>query len=141
MQPVEPQCDVHPTVWARMAGATAETRSVQGDFTSANHVAGAHAFSRKHPLSCWLSTMLVIFAGGMLCNGLLGEPILAPLKNTPQLAVATIVWYLVFYTPFDIGYKAAKFLPVKIVCSGMKEVYRCVRLWPLIVRQIFFPRA
>ena len=53
---------------------------------------GAHAFSRKHPLSCWLSTMLVVFASGMLCNGLLGEPILAPLKNTPQVVVATIVW-------------------------------------------------
>ncbi|CAG2058945.1 unnamed protein product [Timema podura] len=53
---------------------------------------GAHAFSRKHPMSCWLSTMLVVFAGGMLCNGLLGEPILAPLKNTGQLVVATVVW-------------------------------------------------
>jgi TRIC channel. len=36
--------------------------------------------------------MLVVFAGGMLCNALLGEPILAPLKNTQQLAVATVVW-------------------------------------------------
>ncbi|KMQ91274.1 trimeric intracellular cation channel type b [Lasius niger] len=53
---------------------------------------GAQAFSRKHPLSCWLSTMLVVFASGMLCNGLLGEPILAPLKNTPQVIVATVVW-------------------------------------------------
>ncbi|KAG5332816.1 T38BA protein, partial [Acromyrmex charruanus] len=53
---------------------------------------GAQAFSRKHPLSCWLSTMLSVFASSMLCNGLLGEPILAPLKNTPQVVVATIVW-------------------------------------------------
>jgi len=56
---------------------------------------GAQAFSRKHPLSCWLSTMLVVFASGMLCNGLLGEPILAPLKNTPQVVVATIVWSVI----------------------------------------------
>ncbi|KAL4702006.1 hypothetical protein ACJJTC_010892 [Scirpophaga incertulas] len=76
---------------------------------------GAQAFSRKHPLSCWLSTMLVIFAGGMVVNGLLGEPILAPLKNTPQLVIGTVTWYIVFYTPFDVGYKVAKFLPVKIV--------------------------
>lgn len=67
--------------------------------------AGAQAFSRKHPLACWLSTMLCVFSGGMVANGLLGEPILAPLKNSPQLYVATVVWYLVFYTPFDIGYK------------------------------------
>lgn len=32
--------------------------------------------------------------------------------------------YVIFYTPFDIGYKVAKFLPVKIVCSAMKEIYR-----------------
>ncbi|KYQ46241.1 Trimeric intracellular cation channel type B, partial [Trachymyrmex zeteki] len=88
----------------------------------------AQAFSRKHPLSCWLSTMLSVFASSMLCNGLLGEPILAPLKNTPQVVVATIVWYVIFYTPFDIGYKIAKFLPVKIVCAAMKEIYRQVNI-------------
>lgn len=74
---------------------------------------GAQAFSRKHPLACWLSTMLVIFAGGMVANGLLGEPILAPLKNSPQLYVATVVWYLVFYTPFDVGYKVWDFFAIK----------------------------
>ncbi|XP_074115943.1 trimeric intracellular cation channel type 1B.1 [Cotesia typhae] len=90
---------------------------------------GAQAFSRKHPISCWLSTMLVVFAGGMLCNGLIGEPILAPLKNTPQVLVATVVWYVIFYTPFDIGYKVAKFLPVKILFSAMKEIYRCKKVY------------
>ncbi|KAG6456518.1 trimeric intracellular cation channel type 1B.1 [Manduca sexta] len=91
--------------------------------------AGAQAFSRKHPLSCWLSTMLVIFAGGMVVNGLLGEPILAPLKNTPQLVIGTVTWYIVFYTPFDVGYKVAKFLPVKVVASAMKEIYRAKKVY------------
>ncbi|XP_053614862.1 trimeric intracellular cation channel type 1B.1 [Plodia interpunctella] len=91
--------------------------------------AGAQAFSRKHPLSCWLSTMLVIFAGGMVVNGLLGEPILAPLKNSPQLVIGTVTWYIVFYTPFDVGYKVAKFLPVKIVASAMKEIYRAKKVY------------
>lgn len=53
---------------------------------------GAQAFSRKHPLACWLSTMLMVFSGGMLANLLLGEPMIAPIKNSPQLAIATIVW-------------------------------------------------
>ncbi|CAG4986865.1 unnamed protein product [Colias eurytheme] len=90
---------------------------------------GAQAFSRKHPLSCWLSTMLVIFAGGMVANGLLGEPILAPLKNTPQLVIGTITWYVVFYTPFDVGYKVAKFLPVKVAAAAMKEIYRAKKVY------------
>lgn len=89
---------------------------------------GAHAFSRKHPLACWLSTMLVVFAGGMVASALLGEPILGPLKNSPQLLVATICWYVVFYTPFDIGYKVSKFLPVKLVASAMKEIYRAKKV-------------
>lgn len=90
---------------------------------------GAQAFSRKHPLSCWLSTMLCVFSGGMVANGLLGEPILAPLKNTPQLLIATAAWYIVFYTPFDIGYKIGKFLLVKTIASAMKEIYRCKKIY------------
>lgn len=99
---------------------------------------GGQAFSRKHPLACWLSTMLMIFSGGMVANGLLGEPILAPLKNTPQLLVGTIVWYLVFYTPFDIGYKIGKFLPVKVVASAMKEIYRAKKVHTIINALIEF---
>ena len=34
--------------------------------------------------------------------------------------------YVIFYTPFDIGYKVAKFLPIKIICAAMKEIYRYV---------------
>lgn len=88
--------------------------------------------------------MLVVFAGGMVASALLGEPILAPLKNSPQLLVATICWYIVFYTPFDIGYKVSKFLPVKLVASAMKEIYRAkkVRAWEklacLSVSSLFF---
>lgn len=81
--------------------------------------------------------MLVVFAGGMVAAGLLGEPILGPLKNSPQLLVATICWYVVFYTPFDIGYKVSKFLPVKLVASGMKEIYRAKKVKILKFRRIF----
>ena len=30
--------------------------------------------------------------------------------------------YVIFYSPFDIGYKVVKFLPFKVVLSAMKEV-------------------
>ena len=56
------------------------------------HLPGSLPFSRKHPLSLWVSSMLVIFAGGILANLLLGEPVLAPLKNNNQLLLSTIVW-------------------------------------------------
>jgi hypothetical protein len=36
--------------------------------------------------------------------------------------------YVVFYTPFDIGYKVVKFLPIKLLLAAMKEVYRCKKV-------------
>lgn len=89
---------------------------------------GALAFSKKHPLSNWLSSMVSIFAGGMIANLLLGEPVLGAIKNNPSLIVATIVWYAIFYCPFDIGYKVGKFLPLKIVLSVMKEILRVKKI-------------
>jgi len=89
---------------------------------------GSLPFSRKHPLACWLSSMVSIFAGGIVASALLGEPVLGVFKNNNQFLVATLVWYLIFYSPFDIVYKACKFLPVKLVLSAMKEVYRCKKV-------------
>ncbi|KAK2709593.1 hypothetical protein QYM36_013308 [Artemia franciscana] len=90
---------------------------------------GSHGFSRKYPLACWVSTMLVIYAGGFIAALLLGEPMLSPLKNTQSVHLATAVWYVIFYSPFDIGYKFAKFLPVKILIAALKEVYRTKKVY------------
>lgn len=61
-----------------------------------NHVclfpAGTTAFSRKHPFACWLSSMLTIFAGGILTNFLLGEDMLAPFDDEERVLMATAVW-------------------------------------------------
>ncbi|XP_023223693.1 trimeric intracellular cation channel type 1B.1-like [Centruroides sculpturatus] len=89
---------------------------------------GSHVFSRKHPLACWFSTMLSIFAGSLLANFLLGEPVLAPFKTNNQLLLATAVWYFMFYSPFDVAYKVCKFLPVKLVFAALKEVQRCKKV-------------
>ncbi|KAL3995235.1 TRIC channel family protein [Acanthocheilonema viteae] len=95
------------------------TISVRDDLAT-----GASLFSRKHPLSCWLSSMLMCFAGSISANFLLGEPVIAPFKRHDDILLATIVWYFVFYSPFDIVYKISKLLPVKIVLSVLKEVRR-----------------
>jgi hypothetical protein len=41
---------------------------------------------------------------------------------------ATAVWYLVFYSPFDIVYKLAKFTPFKVLLSVMKECQRVYKV-------------
>ncbi|KAH9404069.1 Trimeric intracellular cation channel type B [Tyrophagus putrescentiae] len=89
---------------------------------------GHHAFSRKHPLACWISCMFSAFAGNILSGFLLGEPIVEAFKSTNHVILGTAVWYLIFYSPFDIVYKICKFLPIKVVIAIMKEVIRCKKI-------------
>ena len=71
-------------------------------------IPGAIQFSRKHPLSCWASSMVVIFAGSLLANLIMGEPMLSPFKNNNQLLLATAVWYEIIshidFTYFKCNY-------------------------------------
>ncbi|OZC07280.1 hypothetical protein X798_05700 [Onchocerca flexuosa] len=99
------------------------TISVRDDLAT-----GASLFSRKHPLSCWLSSMLMCFAGIISANFLLGEPVIAPFKRHDDILLATVVWYFVFYSPFDIVYKVSKLLPVKIILCILKEVRRTYKV-------------
>ena len=86
-------------------------------------------YSRKHPMSCWLAVMTTAFAGGFLSCLLLGEAMLTPFRGFETVLLSTLVWYCMFYSPFDITYKVAKFLPVKVVLASMKEVYRAKKVY------------
>jgi len=89
---------------------------------------GYTTFSRRHPLSCWLSSMLVCFAGSFLANFLLGEPIVAVLKKQEDIILASIVWYMIFYSPFDIAFTFSHILPVKTILSILKECQRAYKI-------------
>ncbi|CAD6197363.1 unnamed protein product [Caenorhabditis auriculariae] len=86
------------------------------------------AFSRRHPFSCWLSSMLMSFAGSFLSSFLLGEPIISPMKRHDDVLLASIIWYLVFYSPFDVVYKLVKLTPIRVVISIIKEVQRAHKI-------------
>lgn len=101
---------------------------IKSDFGHGINEKGALIFSRKHPLACWISCMLSAFSGTILANFLLNEPIVGAFKNTQQVLLATAVWYLMFYSPFDVVYKLCNFLPAKLVISCMKEVNRCHKI-------------
>ena len=32
--------------------------------------------------------------------------------------------YVVFYLPFDVGFKVLKFFPIKMVCEALREILR-----------------
>lgn len=50
----------------------------------------SQTFSRRHPLSCWLSSMVVCFAGSFLVNFLLGEPVVAIFKKHDDILLVNI---------------------------------------------------
>ena len=101
---------------------------IKSDFGHGINEKGAQLFSRKHPLACWLSCMFSTFSGTILTNFLLSEPIVGAFKDTQQVLLATAVWYLMFYSPFDLVYKICNFLPIKLVISCLKEVNRCHKI-------------
>jgi len=86
-------------------------------------------FSRRHPISSWLSSMLICFAGGIIANMLMGEPPIAAFKDHQSILTATVCWYLVNYSPFDIIYKLAKFLPVYLAMGILKETQRAHKVY------------
>ncbi|XP_076019846.1 trimeric intracellular cation channel type B [Genypterus blacodes] len=85
---------------------------------------GALAVSRVSPLACWFSSMLFCFGGAVLSGIMMAEPAVAPLSNSTNVLLASIIWYLVFYCPQDLAYCCAALLPLRLVLSAMKEVTR-----------------
>ncbi|XP_056587906.1 trimeric intracellular cation channel type B [Triplophysa dalaica] len=85
---------------------------------------GALEVSQRSPLACWFSSMLYCFAGAILSALMMADAPIAPLSNSTNLLLATLMWYLVFYCPLDVVYSLASIFPLRLVLTGMKEVTR-----------------
>jgi hypothetical protein len=66
--------------------------------------------SRSHPLACWVSAMLSCFAGGVLVAPLCGEPLLAAFADGAKVLIASLLWFLIYYTPHDLTYHVRNFI-------------------------------
>lgn len=85
---------------------------------------GALDVSQRSPFACWFSSMLYCFGGAVLSALMMADAPVAPLSNTTNLLIASLMWYLVFYCPLDAVYSLASVWPVRLVLTGMKEVTR-----------------
>lgn len=85
---------------------------------------GALEVSQRSPFACWFSSMLYCFGGAVLSALMMADAPVAPLSNTTNLLLASLMWYLVFYCPLDAVYSLASVLPVRLVLTAMKEVTR-----------------
>lgn len=73
--------------------------------------------------------MICIFSGQVLTNFLLNEPVISVLNNTQQVLFASWIWYLIFYSPFDLAYRLCQFTPIKIVLHCMNEIHNCKAIY------------
>ncbi|KAH8862728.1 Trimeric intracellular cation channel type 1B.1 [Schistosoma japonicum] len=89
---------------------------------------GSVSFSRRHPFSCWLATMLMCFGGAILSSFITGSPLFECFDDTVSILTATIVWYLINYFPFDLIYRFCKILPVRLLVCSLKEVQRAKKI-------------
>ncbi|TRY65207.1 hypothetical protein DNTS_009429, partial [Danionella cerebrum] len=99
---------------------------------------GALAVSQRSPFACWFSSMLYCFGGAVLSALMMADAPVAPLSNTTNLMLASLMWYLVFYCPQDAVYSLASILPLRLVLTAMKEV---TRTWKVLVRGVWKPET
>ncbi|XP_062867737.1 trimeric intracellular cation channel type B [Trichomycterus rosablanca] len=85
---------------------------------------GALEVSRRSPFACWFSSMLYCFGGAVLSGVIMAEAPIAPLANSTNVLLASLMWYVVFYCPHDVVYSCTTVLPVRLVLTAMKEVTR-----------------
>jgi len=93
-----------------------------------HHTGGGVNFARAHPLVTWLSAMVTTFAGLILVSLMCGEPLAGVLSSLESLGLASLVWYLVFYSPGDIFLTLVDFFPVKVVLVLLKEIFRAKKI-------------
>ena len=68
---------------------------VRDDHPPATHGTEAPVFSRRHPFSSWVASMLMCFSSVILANAFVGDSPTAPFLNQRDLVTASVVWYLV----------------------------------------------
>ena len=68
--------------------------------------------------------MLTCFAGGILVSSFCGEPVLDSLLGDPKrLALATLIWYFVFYSPRDAVNSLLQQTAAKVPLGVVKGLY------------------
>jgi len=89
------------------------------------HGNAALKFAKKHPLSCFMLGCLYTFPGGILSALVLAQPPLGFLTQHNLFYAFLIVWYLMFFGPFDILYKTIMSVPkISLVFSVAQDWLR-----------------
>ncbi|XP_017080169.1 trimeric intracellular cation channel type B isoform X2 [Drosophila eugracilis] len=74
------------------------------------------------PFVLWLANLLLNYSGDILGNMLLGSLPLEPLCNTADIFLSSLIWYCIFYCPFDLGHAVADTMAFRILATAMSTI-------------------
>lgn len=82
--------------------------------------------SLNNPLASYVSAMMVCFAGPILINPLCGGSNSSPLQfldDPLRVVIASVLWYLIYFSPNDFAYTLSKKLGAKVPLYVLKGLY------------------
>ncbi|XP_039488923.1 trimeric intracellular cation channel type B isoform X2 [Drosophila santomea] len=83
---------------------------------------GGNKVLEWQPFVLWLANLLLNYAGDILGNLLLGSLPLEPLCNTADILLSSLIWYCIFYCPFDLGHFVTSTLAFRILATAMSTI-------------------
>lgn len=117
-----------PTVLSYFAGDTPynyELRAfgiaLQGAMAVRN---GPNKDGKMHWFHAMALTSILGFGGGWMGFIWMGKPTSMIVNGDVNIAICLLAFVIANYTPFDIGYKLANTLPVKIVYTALAQLFR-----------------
>ncbi|EDW41734.1 trimeric intracellular cation channel type B isoform X1 [Drosophila sechellia] len=83
---------------------------------------GGNKVLEWQPFVLWLANLLLNYAGDILGNLLLGSLPLEPLCNTADILLSSLIWYCIFYCPFDLAHAVTSTLAFRILATAMSTI-------------------
>ncbi|KAH8283324.1 hypothetical protein KR054_003175 [Drosophila jambulina] len=102
-----------------------QLRDELGERAGAGGVRPKGDFSKAlewQPFALWLSNILLNYAGDIMGNLLLGLLPLEPLCNISDVLLSSLIWYCIFYCPYDLGHDLASSAGFRILATTMSTI-------------------
>ena len=79
---------------------------------------------QMHPFHAFALTSIVAFGGGWFAFIWMGKPTSMIANGDVNIVLCLLAFLIVNYSPGDIGYKLASFLPIKILITACAQLFR-----------------
>lgn len=85
---------------------------------------GSVEYARSHPFPSWFVCVTSCFGGTLLVNFIFAKPIVEIYANSKAVLLATVIWYLIFFAPFNVVEKFFNTKGARCILLVLKEVHR-----------------